>query len=77
MNYVEILKTYNAGDIALIKSLLDGENIAYHFIGEHFNALEPMVQPARLMVIKEQAEMARDILSEFNGAFFAAGYQDD
>jgi len=77
MKFVEILNTYNPGDIALIKSLLDGDGIVYRFTGEHFNAMEPMVQPARLKVIEDQVERAREILNGFNGSFFAAGFDEN
>lgn len=63
MEYVPVLETHNAGDRVLIKSILDAEGIIYFIQGEHvapylFNAL-----PMRVMVNKEQADRARQILS--------------
>ncbi|HVN22744.1 MAG TPA: DUF2007 domain-containing protein [Syntrophorhabdales bacterium] len=62
----EILATFNAGDIALIKSILDGEGITYSFFGEEFNYVQPLIQPAKLMVPKDQAERAREVLKDLN-----------
>ncbi len=64
IDYTEILRTYNPADIALIKSLLDAENITYYFNNEHFTYAYPWVEPARLMVKKDEAEEAREILKE-------------
>ena len=62
--YIPILETHNAGDRVFIKSILDAEGIVYFIQGENvshylFNAL-----PMRLMVKKDQAEKAREILKD-------------
>jgi len=64
IEYIPILATHNAGDRAFIKSILDAEGITYFIQGEHvapylFNAL-----PMTVMVKKDQANMARDILKD-------------
>lgn len=64
IEYEEILTTFNLGDIAVIKSLLDSTDIIYYFHGEFFNYMEPLAQPARLMVNREQANEAREILKD-------------
>jgi len=62
--YEEILRTYNPIDIAMVKSLLDHERIDYFFRDEFFGYAYPWAQPARLMVRREQAFEAREILRE-------------
>jgi len=64
IEYVPILETHNAGDRVFLKSLLDAEGIVYFIQNEFvapylFNAL-----PMRLMVQKEQADLAREILQD-------------
>ncbi len=65
----EILFTPNAGEMAVIKSLLDGQAIEYHFRGEFFSSVHPLAQPARLMVRIEQTEEAEEILKSLNIAY--------
>jgi len=65
-DYVEVMGTYNPADVALIKSLLDAENITYYFNAEHFMNVEPLAQPVRLMVRADEAERAKEILQDLN-----------
>jgi hypothetical protein len=62
IEFEEILSTFSAVEIAIIKSLLDPEGIDYYFKSEFFNTMEPAAQPAKLMVRKDHAQEARDIL---------------
>ncbi|MGB3213114.1 MAG: DUF2007 domain-containing protein [Desulforhopalus sp.] len=64
VKYELILETHNAGDRVFLKSLLDAEKITYFIQGEYlapyvFNAL-----PMRLMVRKDQADRARELLKD-------------
>ncbi len=65
-DYVEIMGTYNPADVALIKSILDSENITYYFSAEHFMYVQPLAQPVRLMVKTDDAEKAKEILQDLN-----------
>ena len=64
VDFEEVLATFNPGDIAIIKSILNGEGLTYFFKGEQFSQVRPLVEPARLMVRKEQAQKARAILKD-------------
>jgi len=64
VGYEEILRTFNPIDIAMVKSLLDHEGIDYFFRDEFFGYAYPWAQPARLMVPREQAFEAREILRD-------------
>ncbi len=73
IEYVPILETHNAGDRVFLKSILDAEGITYFIQGEHvahylFNAL-----PMRLMVKKEQASRAREILKDIELSYSYGG----
>ena len=71
MDFVELLKTYNAGDIAFIKSILDGEQIEYHLQGEYFNAVDPLIQPATFFVREKMRETAMELLDGLDIQFTA------
>ena len=73
IEYEEILSTFNPFDIAMIKSLLEGADIIYYFHGEQFSYVRPWVEPARLMVCREQADEAREFLKDLKLTFMAGG----
>ena len=64
VDLVEVFSTYQQGDIAFIKSVLDGEGITYFFQGENSIMLIAAGAYARLMVKAEDAQRAREILQE-------------
>ena len=66
IDYVEIMGTYNPADVALIKSILDAENITYYFNAEHFMHVNPLGETVRLMVKKDEAEKAKEVLRDLD-----------
>lgn len=66
IEFEEIMVTYNPADVALIKSILDAEDITYYFHGENFMHVQQLVEPARLMVDKQQAGTVRELLKDLN-----------
>ena len=64
--FVPVIETHNAGDRVFIKSMLDAEGIVYFIQGETvapylFNAL-----PMRVMVRKDQAGRAKEIVKDID-----------
>jgi hypothetical protein len=67
--FVKILETDSLSDIALIKSVLDGEGIRYFIQGENLKFLRPGDQPAYLMVHEEDAQDAITLLKPLDLKF--------
>lgn len=65
MDFVPVLETKNPGDIAIIRSLLDSENIQYFIDGENFSNVHAYSLPMKVRVHTSQLEEARNILSDF------------
>jgi len=64
IEYVQVLETHNAGDRVFLKSILEAEGITYFIQGENVAPYVLNALPMRLMVKKEQAEKAREILKD-------------
>ena len=75
--YEKILTIFNVGDIAVIRSVFDAANIEYVFEGENFNLVDPMIQPARLLVNAVQVETARELLKEMTLHFWSLSIRDE
>jgi hypothetical protein len=66
IEYVEVMGTYNPADVALIKSILDSENMTYYFNADLFMQVSPLAEPVRLMVIKDEVGKAKEVLQGLN-----------
>lgn len=66
LEFVHVLSTYNSADIAIIRTYLEAEGIRFFIEGEVFNALRPLVQPARLLVVKRDLAAAQEILADLH-----------
>jgi hypothetical protein len=77
VEWVEVLSTYNNGDIAMLKSLLECENINYYFHGEYFNAVRPWVQPAVLMVDKKDVPVVKELVKDLKLSFWGMPLDND
>ncbi len=65
-DYEEIIFTNNPGDTALLKSLLDAENIQYFTQGEHIAPYYYHALPVRFYVLKDQVAEAREIIKDLD-----------
>ena len=65
-DFREILMMVNAGEIAMVKSLLDDAGIDYYLKGGHFAVLRPFADPARLFVRMDQYEEAVEIIKDLD-----------
>jgi predicted Zn finger-like uncharacterized protein len=63
--YIQILSSMNQGDLGIIKSMLDDGSIDYFVNGENFLSVDPLIQPARIMVREDQLDEAREIIKDF------------
>ena len=77
IEYAEVLRTFNQADIAFIKSILDLAGMTYCFIGEHFIYVQPFAVSARLMVKKDEADDAREILKEVELSYAGINLEKD
>ncbi len=68
-DYEELLATYNQGDIATIKSILEKEGIPYFIKGEMFTGMGAFIDPARVMVMQDQIEQARLLVKDLDLAY--------
>ncbi len=64
MNYIEVLITSNAGELALVKSVLDDVGIEYFIKGEHLQIAYSCADPARLMVSEDDVKEVQKILQQ-------------
>jgi len=71
LKYVELLITFNKGEIAVIKSILDAAGIDYRFKDELFQMVHMFAFPARLMVREDQIKKAWKLLRHLNFRFSA------
>lgn len=62
MELRELVSTFNQGDVAIIKSLLESEEIDFLAHGENFNQIRPFIQPVRFMVAEDVLERAQTLI---------------
>jgi predicted Zn finger-like uncharacterized protein len=78
-NYIQILTSMNQGDLGIIQSMLDDGNIDYFIDGKNFLSVDPLIQPAKIMVLEEQYEEAKEIIKDFELNIFgiSSNNEDD
>jgi len=63
-NFMPILRTFSQVDVAMIKSLLEG-NVDYYFKDENFMSVRPLLEPSVLMVSEDYVDGVRELLKDF------------
>ena len=76
-NYLQILTSMNQGDLGIIQSMLDDGNIDYFINGKNFLSVDPLIQPAKIMVLEEHYEEAKEILKDFQLNIFGVSSNND
>lgn len=71
LDLVELLATYNPGDVAILRSVLDANGVEYFLHGENFAIVQPLVEPTRLLVRRDQAQMVQNLLQGLDLNFLA------
>ncbi len=66
VDYEELIFTYNPGDSAFLKSLLDAEGIQYYIQGETFAPYYYHALPIIFYVRQDQIVEARDIIKDLD-----------
>ena len=73
VDYEEVFATFNPAEIALMKSLLESEQIPHFFHGENFVQLYALAMPAKLFVGKDHVETARELLKDLRLSLLSEG----
>ncbi len=70
IDFVSVVRTFNPQDIAIIESLLEESGIKYYIQGATSMTTYPLVDPANVMVVKAQADEARELLKDLDLKFY-------
>ena len=66
IKYKELLSVHRPDKVAIVKSLLSGNNISFRVEGEHFTSIYPLGHPCRIMVDENQLDEAKQLLKDFD-----------
>jgi hypothetical protein len=70
IEFISVVRSFNPQDIAIIESILADSGIEYYIQGKEGMVVYPLVDPASVMVVKEQAEEARDLLKDLDLSYY-------
>ena len=66
--FIKVFTTPNVGEVAIIRSILDGEKISYYLKGENFGTVygpADGLSSVDVMIREDYVEDAKDLLSDF------------
>ena len=72
-----LLDTMNQGDIALAISILDDGKFDYYISGQNFASIDPLIQPARFYIRKDQFSEAISRLKDVNFNIFGVSTRNE
>ncbi len=72
-DFEEILSTFNVGHLSIAESILVSEDINYYVQNEFFNCAQPLAQPFRLMVRKDQVARAKEVVKDLKFSYGISG----
>jgi Putative prokaryotic signal transducing protein len=70
VDFVSVVQTFNPQDVAIIESLLEESGIEYYIQGATSITTNPLIDPAHVMVVKAQADEARELLKDLDLKFY-------
>ena len=62
VTFIPVLSTYNLGDIALLRSILDDQDIEYFLQGENTSYIRGYMDPTILMIKDDQVETTKELV---------------
>jgi len=77
IEFVSVVRTFIPTDIAIIESILADSGIEYYIQGKEAMTVYPLVDPASVMVVKEQAEEARELLKDLKLSFYVSCHDEE
>ena len=77
LELVNIVRTFIPQDIAIIESILNDAGIEYYIQGKEGMVVYPLVDPGNVMVVKEQAEEARELLKDLKLQFYVSCHNEE
>ena len=75
--FAHLLDTMNQGDIALAISILDDGGFDYYISGQNFARIDPLIQPARFYVRKDQLKDAITRLKDVKFNIFGVSARNE
>lgn len=75
--FILLFSSMNQGDIALVISILEDGNFDYYITGQNFSSIDPLIQPARFYIRKDQFEEARELLKDVDFNILGISIRND
>jgi hypothetical protein len=74
--FVSVVRTFDPQDIMIIQSILDDSGIEYYIQGGETMHIRALVEPVNVLVVKEQAAEAIELLKDLDLSFYVTAKHD-